>query len=106
MAVLILFVFIWLVWKALKAICKAIFRPRVKTSPKHETAITARYNSNMTALLQLQSARDTQQQLIDYIGQMLYDECTEKETIALLRQKAIAEKQLATIEKQIYNLIK
>ena len=53
----------------------------------------------------LQSARDTQQQLIDYIGSMLFDDCSEKETIQLLRQKAQAEKQLALIEKQIYKII-
>ena len=93
---------IWLLCKGLKALFRAKPVKRRKNPPAFQESTVYK---NLAQLDMLQSARDTQQQLIDYIGGMLFDDCTEKETIQLLRQKAQAEKQLALIEKQIYKII-
>ena len=93
---------IWILCKGLKALFRAKPVKRYKDPPVFQESTVYK---NLAQLEMLQSARDTQQQLIDYIGGMLFDDCSEKETIQLLRQKAQAEKQLALIEKQIYKII-
>ena len=102
MGVLFCSVMVWLICKG----CKALFRAKPKTRRKDPPVFQdSTTHKNLAQLEMLQSARDTQQQLIDYIGSLLWDTDSEKETVSLLRQKAQAEKQLATIEKQIYKII-
>ena len=93
---------VWLLCKGVKALFRVKPKTRHKDPPVFQDSTVYK---NLAQLEMLQSARDTQQQLIDYIGSLLWDTDSEKETVSLLRQKAQAEKQLALIEKQIYKLM-
>lgn len=60
---------------------------------------------NMSVLLALQAARESQEDIIQYISESITTAQTAQETISLMQKRTAAIEKLARIEKQITKLI-
>lgn len=98
MAVLVFFLFLWAVRKALKAWGN---RPAYEPKPEPENPV----QRHLATLSALQAQRDELQQQLDLINGALDAAPPEKERLRWLKERTRAYGQLATVETKISKLI-
>ena len=91
--------FLLLIIKAVRSVSMARKKPP-ETVQDAETETT-----NIPALLALQAARESQEDIIQYISESITTAQTAQETISLMQKRTAAIEKLARIEKQITKLI-